>query len=68
MASLPRVGTVRELDFVRDAVWGFFIGERFVEESPHRNCFRILNGEMLKSCVMCDKWRKCELPWKEKSL
>jgi len=70
MASRPQLGNVSESDFERDSSLGFFIGERFVESSPHRFCFAIstIEKRLTPMCSVCDLWRECKKPWREKKL
>jgi len=70
MASMPRVGIVTDQDFIRDSTFGFFVGTRFVESSPHRFCFTVSNVEhrLTPMCSVCQKYKHCNLAWREKTL
>lgn len=71
MASSPRVGSVSDDEFVRDGSSAFFfIGNHLTEASPHRRCFAVsdLERKLIPVCSICDRWKKCNLAWREKSL
>ena len=68
MASQPRVGVVSESEFIRDATLGFFIGVRYVESSPHRECFYASHGQLIPKCAICNKWKACSKPFREVKL
>lgn len=69
MASSLRVGTISDLQFARDSSLNFFIGNRLVQSSPHRDCFVVSAAErLLVRCSICPKWAKCKLAWRQDSL
>lgn len=70
MGNWPVRGTITETDFARDSNFGFFVGNNFVESSPHRFCFTVSGVEhrLTPLCSVCQKWKNCNLAWKELTL